>query len=61
VIGVDGTVVSLQVDPAQGSSNLALVASAIEAVRQWRYQPAFLNGQPVEFATTITVNFTLAN
>jgi len=29
-----------------------------EAVRQWRYRPAMLNGQPIEFPTTITVNFT---
>ncbi len=35
-----------------------LVQAAMEAVRQWRYRPATLNGQPIEFPTTITVNFT---
>ena len=29
-----------------------------EAVRQWRYKPQMLNGQPIEVITTITVNFT---
>jgi hypothetical protein len=29
-------------------------------VSQWRYRPYILNGLPVEVATQITVNFTLA-
>ena len=33
---------------------------AIEAVKQWKYKPYILNGQPVEVETNITVNFTLA-
>jgi protein TonB len=37
-----------------------LVAAAIEAVQQWRYQPTLLNGQPVEVLTEIDVNFTLS-
>jgi len=41
------------------SGNAALAAMAIEAVRQWRYQPALLNGQPVEAHTVITFNFQL--
>jgi periplasmic protein TonB len=36
-----------------------LVPSAIEAVRQWRYKPYLLNGNPVEVDTTITVIFSL--
>lgn len=36
-----------------------LVAAAIEAVRQWRYRPYILNGEPIEVETEITVNFTL--
>ena len=36
-----------------------LVPAAIEAVKQWRYRPYLLNGQPVEVDTTITVIFTL--
>ena len=37
-----------------------LTPAAIDAVRQWRYKPYFLNGEPVEVDTQITVNFTLA-
>lgn len=33
--------------------------AAIEAVRQWKYSPYLLNGQPTEVDTTITVNFAL--
>ena len=37
-----------------------LVSAAVEAVRQWRYQPYVLNNEPVEVETQITVNFSLA-
>jgi len=37
-----------------------LVAAALAAVEQWRYQPTLLSGQPVEVATEIEVNFTLS-
>jgi protein TonB len=33
--------------------------AAMEAVRQWKYKPYFLNGEPVEVQTQITVNFKL--
>jgi TonB family protein len=36
-----------------------LTASAIEAVKQWKYKPYLLNGQPTEVETTINVNYTL--
>jgi len=36
-----------------------LDASAMEAVRQWRYTPTVLNGQPVQVLMTITINFQL--
>ena len=36
-----------------------LAQAALDAVRQWRYQPTLLNGQPVEVATTVTVTFEL--
>ncbi len=42
------------------SGHPMLVPAAIEAVRQWRYRPYLLNGQPVEVETTITVIFTLS-
>jgi protein TonB len=31
----------------------------MEAVRQWRYQPTLLNGEPVQVDTTISVVFSL--
>ncbi len=33
--------------------------SAMEAVKQWRYQPLLLNGEPTGFILTVTVNFNL--
>lgn len=56
VIGKDGKVQNLQVV----SGHPMLTAAAIGAVKQWRYKPYMLNGQPVEIDTNITVNFTLA-
>jgi periplasmic protein TonB len=56
VIGRDGTVRNLQV-----KSGLPVLAqAAIDAVKQWRYRPYMLNGEPVEFDTQITINFTLS-
>lgn len=57
VIGKDGRVERLQL----ASGNPLLVQAAIDAVRQWRYKPFLLNGQPVEIETTVTVNFQLHN
>ena len=45
-------VINTTVDPR-------LAQAALDAVRQWRYQPTLLNGQPVEVATTIDVTFAL--
>jgi protein TonB len=36
-----------------------LMASAMSAVREWRYRPTMLNGQPVEVDTTVQVVFSL--
>jgi TonB family protein len=41
------------------SGDAVLAQAAIDAVRQWRYQPCRLNGQPIKMPTHITVNFTL--
>ncbi len=38
-----------------------LVPAALSAVKQWRYKPYLLNGQPVEVETTITVTFNLTS
>jgi TonB family protein len=37
-----------------------LSESALEAVREWRYSPTLLNGNPVEVLTDITINYTLS-
>lgn len=38
-----------------------LSQSALDAVRQWRYRPTLLNGQPVAIITEVTVNYTLSS
>ena len=43
----------------QLSGDLVLGRAAIDAVRQWKYKPYYLNGGPVEVETQITVNFKL--
>jgi protein TonB len=55
IIGKDGSVAELQVV----SGHPLLVKAAMDAVRQWRYKPTLLNGEPVEVDTTITVSFRL--
>lgn len=55
LIGKDGNVEDLSV--ISGPSTLT--GAAIDAVKQWTYNPFHLNGLPVEVRTTITVNFHL--
>lgn len=57
IIATDGTIESLSVI----EGHPVLVEAAREAVKQWRYRPYILNGQPVEVETIIAVNFTLKN
>src|SRR2546421_3013081 len=54
IIGTEGTIQSLQIVV----SDPLFDQSAVEAVRQWRYRPTVLNGQPVEIDTYITVIYT---
>jgi protein TonB len=42
------------------SGHPMLAPAAIEAVKQWKYKPYLLNGEPVEVDTQVQVNFTLA-
>jgi len=56
LIGKDGTIQNLHVV----SGHPMLTNAALEAVKEWRYKPYFLNGEPVEVETTINVNFTLS-
>ena len=57
IIGKDGTIQSLS--SISGSVNQGLVSAAMDAVKQWRYKPTLLNGEPIEVMTTIDINFTL--
>ena len=57
IIDTNGQIQNLQLV----SGHPMLVPAAITAVRQWRYKPYLLNGQPVEVETTITVIFTLSS
>jgi periplasmic protein TonB len=57
LIGKDGTIQNLHV--VQTASPL-LNQAALDAVKQWKYKPYILNGEPVEVDTNITVNFTLS-
>jgi len=41
------------------SGNPLLTEAAQQAVKQWTYQPTYLNGKPVEVLTEIDVRFTL--
>jgi periplasmic protein TonB len=42
------------------SGHPMLAPAAIEAVKQWKYRPYLLNGEPVEVETQVQVNFTLS-
>ena len=54
-ISKTGDIINLQAI----SGHPMLVPAAVEAVKQWKYKPYILNGEPVEVDTQITVNFTL--
>jgi len=56
LIDKEGNVQDLEV--VSGHERLA--PAAIEAVKQWRYKPFLLNGQPVNVETQVTVNFALS-
>ena len=56
VIGKDGAVEDVRVEKGLP----VLAQAAIEAVKQWRYRPYVLNGEPVEVDSQITINFTLS-
>jgi periplasmic protein TonB len=56
IISKAGTIENLTVV----SGHPMLIRSAIDAVRKWRYRPYFLNNEPIEVETEITVNFMLS-
>lgn len=56
VIGVDGSIRDAWVtQPLEDSLDQA----ALDVIRQWRFAPATLNGQPVEVYYDLTINFQL--
>ncbi len=67
--GIQGTVVlKAVIDKAGDVQNLQsisgdpmLAPAAVEAVKQWKYKPYELNGEPVAVETNVTVIFTLAD
>jgi TonB family protein len=59
VIFKDGSIGTMRV--LNKLADPELVDAAVEAVKNWRYEPTLLNGQPIEIVTTITVNFRLSS
>jgi TonB family protein len=65
--GVQGIVIlDATIDEQGDVANVRVVRSvpmldqaAMDAVREWKFQPALLNGKPVAVIVTMTVNFTL--
>ena len=57
IITRDGSVTQIEVL----SGDPLLVESSLDAVRQWKYRPTLLNGEPVEVDTTIDLIFSLSS
>ncbi|MGC2110091.1 MAG: energy transducer TonB [Candidatus Korobacteraceae bacterium] len=57
LIGKDGTIQELTVE----SGHPMLIQAAMDAVKQWRYKPYLVDGEPVLVETKINVNFQLSN
>jgi periplasmic protein TonB len=55
IISRDGVIARAEAESGQ----TLLVQAALAAVRQWRYRPYYLNHEPIEVETEITVNFVL--
>ena len=45
--------------PADAQGDARLAQAALDAVKQWRYEPILVDGKPVEFEATVTINFKL--
>lgn len=56
VIATDGTVAAVEV---LRGVHVLLDEAAVRAVRQWKYRPTELNGEPVELLVTVTATFTV--
>jgi protein TonB len=66
-MGIEGRVELLATVSKEGaisrikvlSGDAQLTRAASDAVKQWKYKPYLLNGEPVEIQTQVTINFKL--
>jgi TonB family protein len=56
VVGVDGQPRNIKVESSPGKD---FAKSAVEAVRNWRYEPGLKDGQPIEMTIKVEVTFRL--
>jgi protein TonB len=56
IVSKEGAVLHAQV---MNTVDPRLAQSALDAVNQWLYQPALLNGEPIEIMTSIDIDFSL--
>ena len=59
IIDVQGNVRDVKVLNGFGPESRGLNEAAIEAVQQWKYTPALLDGLPVEVVVTVNITFAL--
>jgi protein TonB len=57
IINRDGIITRAEAESGQ----TLLAQAALAAVRQWRYRPYYLNHEPIEVETEITVKFFLGH
>ena len=59
-IGVDGLVFDAAPIPVEAgaAAPAELIEAGLDAVRQWKFTPTLLNGQPVDVTMTVTIRFT---
>lgn len=57
VIDTDGTISEMKVV----SGHPMLISAALEAVKNWKYEPTYLNGQPIAVELIVHVTFVLNN
>jgi protein TonB len=55
VIDAEGNVVEMKVI----SGHPLLIPAALDALRKWKYEPTYLNEQPVAVQLAVTVNFAI--
>ena len=55
IVGKDGRATNIQVQ----SGHPLLIPAALDAVKQYVYQPVLLNGEPAEVMASVEVNFVL--